>query len=258
VLSVPTTQIFVAAFGLLLLTRSFRESVLRLTVLALAMGLTVGVWAARNYVAYGQPILVNAAGGGAFWAGNNETYWEHGKAGVVPACAPGYESTLYCTQVEALNRQLLEQDLGDVGAALEEQRVSWQHGLDFVKAAPGRFVLLTLRKFADFWRATPDAVLEGDARGGAWRDIVAAATYIPLLLLGVLGIVMTAAQWRRLLPIYVFVVTFVAPYAVFLPATRYRLPIDFLLIVFAGAALSRLWLRFAPGRAIATPPQRGK
>ena len=48
-------------------------------------------------------------------------------------------------------------------------------------------------------------------------------------------------HWRKLLPIYAFILIFVAPFAIFLPTTRYRLPIDFLFAIFASYALLRAW-----------------
>jgi hypothetical protein len=95
-------------------------------------------------------------------------------------------------------------------------------------------------KAVDIWRPVPDAIHEAQEHGGEWRDAVAAATYTPVLLLAIVGIVATWGQRRLLLPIYVYIVTFIAPYAIFFPTTRYRMPIDFLLILFAAVALANL------------------
>jgi len=245
VLTVPTVLIFVGTWGLLLLTRNLRETVIRLAVVGLAMIVTIGPWTYRNYSAYGVPILVNKAAGFAFWSGNNETYWEDGKPGVTPPCAQGYESTAFCVQSQELDLDLRRRQLGDVEKVFEFDRASWQHSFDFIRESPGRFVLLTLRKFVDFWRPIPDAVHQGPEHGGALRDVVAMATYIPMLVLAVVGLVITRSQWRRLLPVYLYVVTFVLPYALFIPATRYRLPIDFILIMFSAEALFRAWTSFS-------------
>jgi hypothetical protein len=56
---------------------------------------------------------------------------------------------------------------------------------------------------------------------------------------------MTAREHaRKLIPVYLLIVVFVAPFTVFLPTMRYRLPIDCLFGIFAAVPLARLW-RFA-------------
>jgi 4-amino-4-deoxy-L-arabinose transferase-like glycosyltransferase len=245
VLTVPTVLIFVAAWCLLLLTRNLRETAIRLAVVGLAMTVTVGSWTYRNYAAYDTPILVNKAAGFQFWTSNNDAYFEYGKPAVTPACAEGYESTKFCVQYRELNLDLDRRQLDGVERVLEFDRVSWRHSFDFIRESPGRFALLIPRKFADFWRPTPDAVHQGREYGGAARDVIAIATYIPMVLLALIGLIITRNQWRHLAPVYLYVVTFVLPYAVFIPATRYRIPIDFILIMFSADALFRGWTFFS-------------
>ena len=82
----------------------------------------------------------------------------------------------------------------------------------------------------------------GRAAGGVYRDLVSAIAYLPMLALACVGLIMSArTRWRRLLPIYAFMAVFIAPFAVFLPTMRYRLPLDFLLILFASVPLAHLW-----------------
>jgi hypothetical protein len=62
-----------------------------------------------------------------------------------------------------------------------------------------------------------------------------------VLVLACAGLILSARHhWRRLVPIYAFMVTFIAPFAVFLPTMRYRLPLDYLLILFASVPLAYL------------------
>jgi len=247
VLTMPSTLIFLPVFGLLLLTRNPLTSVQRLAVLGVAMALTIGVWATRNYLAYGEMVLVNSASGWNFWVANNSTYAEYGKAGVVPPCAPGYEQTEYCRDYQALNEEIRRRELQGVERVRLEESYAWDRGLEYLREHPREFVVLAVMKFARLWSPVPDAVTTGAAQGGTARDVIGAATYIPLFLFGVAGLVLGAREhWRKLLPIYAFIIVFVVPFAIFLPTTRYRLPIDFLLAIFASHALARAW---AFGRA---------
>ncbi|MET0988016.1 MAG: glycosyltransferase family 39 protein [Steroidobacteraceae bacterium] len=242
VLTVPTALLFVPILGLLLLTRRPLESALRIGVLAAALLLTVGSWATRNYVAYGQMVLINAASGWNFWVANNETYARYGKEGVVPPCAPGYERTDYCRDYRTLNASVRAKGLEGVERVREEERLAWEYGLDYLHDHPQEFAVLAVQKFLRLWSPVPDAVTKGRAQGGSARDAIGAATYIPLLLFGLAGMVLAAKEhWRKLLPMYAFILIFVAPFAIFLPTTRYRLPIDFLFAVFASYALLRAW-----------------
>jgi hypothetical protein len=45
---------------------------------------------------------------------------------------------------------------------------------------------------------------------------------------------------RRIYPIAAYFIALTAPYCVFLPSTRYRLPLDFFLILFAAFAFAQL------------------
>lgn len=241
VLSVPTVLAFVLLFATLLLTRELRASAIRLAVLGSALLLVIGPWTARNYVAYGTPILVNIAGGFAFWAGNNDAYWKYGKPGVVPPCRPGYEDTVYCERIRSLEATVNARADTDTARVLEQDRLSWQYGIEYVRESPGRYLLMCLQRFARFWSPIPDATHAGEAHGGRWRDLVALASYTPVLMLAIGGLVATRERWRELLPLYLYIAALTAPYVFIFTATRYRLPIDFVLILFASAALDRLW-----------------
>jgi hypothetical protein len=185
---------------------------------------------------------VNSASGWNFWVANNATYARYGKEGVVPPCAPGYESTEYCQDYRALSASIRARGLQGVERIKEEERIAWDHGLEFMREQPGEFVKSAVLKFLRLWSPFPDAVTKGKAQGGAARDVIGAATYIPLFVFGIAGLVLAARDhWRRLLPIYAFIGIFVAPFAIFLPTTRYRLPIDFLFAIFASYALVRAW-----------------
>lgn len=243
ILSVPTALIFTVLIVLLLLSRSFAESSKRILVLLVAMGIPVGAWALRNYLAYDQFVLVNAASGINFWIANNETYYRHGKKAVVPPCAAGFKDTTFCREFVALQHNLGKGDLTDVQKVVAAERASWQHGLRFIQESPVEFIVLVLKKFLMFWSPIPDAVHSRAEHGGTARIFVSILSYIPVMILAVWGAVLSLGRWRQLMPIYVYFVALTVPYCVFLPAMRYRLPLDFFLIVFAAAALARRWER---------------
>ena len=239
-LSVPTALVFLPALLLSLWLGRVPQMGRVAALLLVAAALPVGAWAFRNYVAYGQLILVNQAAGTNFWAANNATYFKFGKGAVIPPCGPGNEHQQYCEQVQSLQARLSGANLSEAQYIAADEAAAWEAGWDFVSESPARSVMLSARKVLEFWSPKPDAVTGGLANGGAARDLIAILSYTPVLLLAIVGMMLLARQTRRLLPVYAYLLTFTAVYAVFLPTTRYRLPLDFFLIIFAAYTLKRV------------------
>lgn len=243
VLSVPTVLIFVPLVLLHLLSKSFTVSIKRLSIVVVAIVIPLGAWSARNYIAYDHFILVNSASGTNLWVANNETYYRYGKEAVTPECAPGYEDTQYCRANNALREQLRDRGLSSVPRVLEIEAASWKNGIEFFLNFPTEAAILMGRKFLEFWSPVPNAVHKEEEHGGAIRDLISIVSYTPILALGLLGMFLSKHEWRRHTLIYAYFVAFTAPYTIFLPTTRYRLPLDFFLIMFTAVVLIRWWER---------------
>jgi 4-amino-4-deoxy-L-arabinose transferase-like glycosyltransferase len=238
-LSVPTALAFAPALLLSLWLGRVPRFTRIATLLIVSAGLPIGAWALRNYVAYDQFVLVNQAAGTNFWAANNSTYFKFGKTAVIPPCGPGNEHHQYCEQRQSLRDRLQAANLSMKQSIAADEAAGWRNGWAFIRESPARAVTLSVRKVLEFWSPKPDAVTTGPANGGSAKDWIAVSTYTPILLLAIAGIQLSAHQARRLLPIYAYFLTFTAVYAVFLPTTRYRLPLDFFVIIFAAYALKR-------------------
>lgn len=240
VLAVPTALAFVPVLAATLALARIPRRYISVAALLVATALPIAAWTARNYAAYGELILVNQAGGINFWVANNETYFEYGKGAVEPACGPGNTKQLYCRQLGSLERKLRAEHLSAAQSVAAEEAAGWKAGWAFLAASPARSARLSVRKLLELWSPLPDAVTPVAGRAGAARDWVSILSYVPLLMLAVAGVVLLRRETRRLLPIYGYVLTFTAVYSVFLPTTRYRLPLDFFLVVFAAYALHRI------------------
>ncbi len=244
ILSVPTVLLFAPLLVAWLIFEQRGRAILYAPLLILAISMPVAAWAVRNYVAYGAVILVNKGAGFNFWIANSDTYYRLGKVGVTPPCAPGYTDTSFCLAYRTLHRELKSLHLPQVQFLVLEDDVSFDNGVRYLRASLPRAASLTLRKFADFWSPIPDAVHSGGSFGGSWTRWVAAVTYLPVLMLGLLGVILSASAWRALLPVYAYFAVFVGTYSFFLPTMRYRLPLDFFLIIFSAQALHTLSRRF--------------
>jgi hypothetical protein len=238
ILTVPTVLLFVPLLVLSLLAIRTPRFLRSAAILLLTIALPVGIWAYRNYVAYHHVVLVNEAGGANFWAANNETYFAYGKDAVTP-CRTQNANQIYCREKAALYARLQAAHLSEQQAILAEEAASWAAGWDFVRAAPGREALLAARKVLELWSPTPDVSTHGTYNGGEPQKWISILSYTPLLLLALYGAFLLRHELWRLLPIYAYAATFTAVYAVFLPTTRYRLPLDFFLVVLAAFVIAQ-------------------
>jgi hypothetical protein len=134
----------------------------------------------------------------------------------------------------------LTQSRVSVVAGLVRGRRAGPRGLSFIPPDLGRFVELTLRKFLEFWSPYPNAVKKETGQISTIRDLISMVTYGPLLCLALLGMVWTLPDWRRYILVYAYIGILTCAYTLFLPTTRYRLPLEFFLALFAAYALWRL------------------
>jgi 4-amino-4-deoxy-L-arabinose transferase-like glycosyltransferase len=243
ILSVPTMLLYVPIALATVFCWAKSQRLLQALVLSAALSVPVGAWTVRNYVAYDRFVLVNAAGGINFWIANNATYYRYGKPGLLAMCIRGVDETQRCTEkldvadATALSRLTPDQFI------VEQERAAWKKGLSYVAQSPSRFLDLTLRRFRAYWSPVPDVSTADEGSGGSARNAIAMVSYTPVLLLAIWGVWLTHSRWRQLLPIYGYFIVFSAAYSVFLPTTRYRLPLDFFLVIFAAVAAGNMWNR---------------
>jgi len=133
------------------------------------------------------------------------------------------------------------------------------YALDYIRAHPIR----TLRQKAinaayffspllvPFYVAGPDTravidqtghlVVENPERRPAVEHIVYSAFYAPVLIAALAGVYIRRRDFRRDAILWCVVANFVFVYTLYFPATRYRAPMDFVLLLYAAVSLN-LWL----------------
>ena len=184
--------------------------------------LLIAPWTLRNYREYRQFLLLNSNAGYALYASNNPnlgTDWRNDRV-VVPVPA-----------------DLAGQNEAQLDRALR------QRGIEFILADPERYLRLTLDKTLEYFRFWPSSA---SSLISNLNRVLSFGLYLPFMLA---GLCLSFSRWRSFVALYLLMVTHTAIYLLSWPSPRYRLPVDAVLIVFAGLALfelakrSRLWLR---------------
>jgi 4-amino-4-deoxy-L-arabinose transferase-like glycosyltransferase len=193
------------------------------------VGLLVAPWTIRNARVYGRFLLLNSNAGYALYASNHPdlgTDWRNEEV-VVP-----------------IPPDLLGRNEAELSDALA------QRAIGFILADPGRYLLLTLNKSLEFFQFWPTA--ESGATSNLNR-VLSFGVSLPFMLLG-LGL--SLARWRRWSLLYLFAAAHSGLHLLSWPAVRYRLPVDAVLLIFAGLALNYLAAQLAAARRKLPPAYR--
>jgi len=186
-----------------------------------------------NYSRFDRFVLLNTNSGYAFFWGNNPIY---GTKFIPILSTPEYQEMIP-EEVRHLDEAALDSEL--LG-----------RGIQFVVQDPMRYVLLSLSRIPPyfmFWYSPESSTLSNISRIGSFGVMV------PFMLYGLfLGTKKSSSFWNLLFSPQGLLILFALFYSIIHILTwtliRYRLPVDAVLILFAGLALfdvaQRLSLRF--------------
>jgi 4-amino-4-deoxy-L-arabinose transferase-like glycosyltransferase len=183
------------------------------TIPVIVIILLIIPWTLRNYLIYHQFLPLNSNAGYALYASNHPnlaTDWRN-EGVVVP-----------------VPEELAGQNEAELNQALTRK------GVEFIVADPQRYLWLTLDKsweYFKFWPSSDSSQMSNLVR------VLSFGLYLPFMLLG-LGL--SFSHWRRFVLLYLFIVIHTGIHLLSWPAPRYRLPVDAVLMVFAGMALLEL------------------
>ncbi len=210
-----TILVFVP-FLLLWLFWELRKANVRLWYFAVpvvVMVLLIAPWTIRNYVVFQHFLPINSNAGYALYASNHPhlgTQWSNENI-VVP-----------------VPEELSGQNEAQLNDALSQKAV------EFMLADPQRYLLLTMNKtleFFKFWPSRDSGLISNLNR------VLSFGLYLPFM---VVGLYLSFSRWRNSLLLYLFIIIHTAIHLLSWPAPRYRLPVDAVLMVFAGTALLEL------------------
>ncbi len=175
-----------------------------------------------NYQRFRRLVLVNTNSGYAFFWGNNPIY---GTKFIPILTTPEYQAMIP-EEVRHLDEAALDSEL--LG-----------RGIQFVVQDPMRYILLSLSRIPPyfiFWYSPESSILSNISRIGSF------GVFLPFMLYGLfLGIKKTSSFWNLVTSLQGLLILFALVYSGVHILTwtliRYRLPVDAVLIPFAGLAL---------------------
>jgi len=208
------------------------------TVPVVVIILLITPWTIRNYLVYRQLLPLNSNAGYALFASNNPNLGTHWRNDEVVVPVP--------EELWALNEAEIDQALT-------------RKGIEFIIADPKRYLWLTLDKTLEYFRFWPSS---DSGRMSNLNRVLSFGLYLPFMLL---GLCLSFSRWRRFVSLYLFMVIHTGIHLLTWPSPRYRLPVDAVLMVFAGLAVLELarqlitWRRRLPRmvRLVSKPGDRG-
>jgi len=207
------TILLVTPFLLLWLFLELRPRGIRWWYFALPIGIMfslISPWTLRNYRVYDRFLLLNSNAGYALYASNNPNLGINWRNEFVVIPVP--------EQLAGMNEAELD-------------RALTQRGLAFILADPKRSLLLNLDKTLEYVRFWPSS---DSSRISNLNRMLSFGLYLPFM---VLGLGLSISRWRNFVPLYLFMLIHTGIHLLSWPSPRYRLPIDAILMVFAGLAL---------------------
>jgi hypothetical protein len=233
--------LFIPVLFAWLLWRSYRyqaRAVIRM--LGILIGATAVLvllilpWTFRNYRTFNTFVLLNTNAGFAFFWGNHPIHG-YNFISILPADGPSYQD-------------LIPEELLDLNEA-ELDRALLKRSIEVIRENPVRYLILSITRIRDyfkFWPSSESSTISNISR------IFSFGVLWPFMLYGLI------IGFRRFLPsealiLYLFILTYTGIHLLTWTLIRYRLPVDAVLLVFAGMALVDLQARVVQRFAKALP-----
>jgi hypothetical protein len=186
-------------------------------------------WTLRNYHAFDNFVLLNTNAGFALFWGNHPIHG-HSFVAILPDEGPSYQ--------DLIPPELLELDEAELDQALLRQ------ALTTIREDPGRYLILSLSRVKDyfkFWPSSESGLISNLSR------VLSFGILWPLMVFGLIYTIHRSWSSKALL-LYLFVGAYTAIHLLSWALIRYRLPVDAVLLLFAGVAIVAIQARLTRHR----------
>jgi 4-amino-4-deoxy-L-arabinose transferase-like glycosyltransferase len=182
-----------------------------------------------NYSRFGRFVLLNTNAGYAFYLGNHPIYGTR--------FIPILPSEMYI--------QLIPPELRTLDEAALDQALL-KRGLDYIKQDPGRYLLLSLSRipaYFTFWPSSESGLISNISRVSSF------GLFLPFMLYGIYRAIVLQRKHELTLKsdptflLMLFVIIYTGIHLLSWALIRYRLPVDAVMTVFAGLAITEIYQR---------------
>jgi hypothetical protein len=183
-------------------------------------------WTIRNYLAFDTFVPLNTNAGFAFYWGNHPIHGTHFIALL------GNEEY----------RALIPEELFDLSEA-EIDRALLKQGIGFIIDQPLRIAMLSVSRaeeYFKFWPAAESGTISNVARVASFGMTLPFMLYGLWLSLKLARKPQFPHQSMQIILLYLFMVVYAGVHLLSWALVRYRLPVDVVLLIFAGLAVANL------------------
>ena len=223
--------VFLAVCCWIFLEFGWKKSVKIILPCLLSMALVITPWSVRNYTVAEQFILIEAKGMHNAYMGNNPLTLEYIQKKI---------SLDYIWSDKRLPKPSARSALCLPLNCPEHDRWYANRMSQFIRNQPIAYIQLLWGKLISFWsiHLNPGPVGEQHTAVTSFREVLYTISYAPLLFLSVVGIIATFQQRETRLIVLIFAAYTLAHLLIW-TATRLRMPLDSLLMIFSGYTLFR-------------------
>jgi 4-amino-4-deoxy-L-arabinose transferase-like glycosyltransferase len=214
--------------------REWRKAIANLLIAGAMIAGMILPFTAYNYQRFGRFVLLNTNSGYAFFWGNHPIYGTH-FISILPPGMGTYQE-LIPTELRQLDEAALDQAL-------------LKRGVQFVLDDPIRYGLLSISRipaYFMFWPSSDSEPISNLSR------VLSFGLLWPFMAYGLIRALFKPRQSRRISsPIFLlvmFVILYTGIHLLSWALIRYRLPVDAVMLLFAGLAINDLIQVFTPRR----------
>lgn len=186
-----------------------------------------------NYQRFHRFVLLNTNAGFAFFWGNNPIYGTQ------------FQPILSDENISYGN--LIPKDLRSLNEAAMDQALL-ERGIGFVISNPVRYILLSISRipfYFEFWPSTGSSLISNISR------VLSFGIMLPFMLYGMISILLKRSEKARrewdspAVMLMLFSLIYTGIHVLTWTLIRYRLPVDAIMLIFAGYALADIYQKIA-------------
>ncbi len=222
---------FAVAVPFLMNLKQWKRALCVCAAAACLMVAVIAPWTYRNYLVFDRFVPVKSQLGYIIWVGNHDG-------------ATGTQTLIdEDGKVKHVNDHIPDEEREILSGMIEPDAYNYlgKKALDYMVANPGETIQRTVKKALYFWWFPSWLSCPVCASGGLLTQFHHAekTIWLPVLGMGIAGVVMARKKWRRVFFLLLPMASYTALYAISNVGSnsRYRIPVEPLVVIFAALAV---------------------